>query len=187
MGFASQSFPSVLVPPAFAGGDNSGNVDNNASALPSDRDANGTYGYQKYTPDPKTEESEVGLLARVIYAEAGSEPGGPEAVGWVVRNRVDADPGSGFKHDVTYRDAILRRGQFASVGGDRWNKFTDPKSLAPGDLAMYKKAWTAARQVYSGQIPDPTNGATFFRTYKGERAPEGFRVKGGNIFWWCKP
>jgi spore germination cell wall hydrolase CwlJ-like protein len=183
MCFGSQSFPSILVPPAFAGDNYSGDADKNAGSSPGNRDMDRSYGYRNYAPDPKTEPYEVGILARIIFAEAGSGAGGPEAVGWAVRNRVDADVGAGFDDDATYQDAILRRGQFAAVGGDRWRKFADPGSLDPGELAMYNKALTAARQVYSGQIPDPTGGATFFRSHgKGERVPDGFQELGGNIF-----
>ncbi len=183
----SQLFQPIAVPPAFASENNSGDAGKNVGSLLGNSANDGDYGYRTYTPDPKTEPYEVGILARTIFAEAGSGPGGQEAVGWAVRNRVDADAGKGFDNDVTYQDAILRKGQFAAVGGNRWKLFADPASMSPGDFAMYKKALSVAKEVYYGLTPDPTGGATFFRAKrKGENMGDGFLERGGNVFWPCK-
>ncbi|MGC8493867.1 MAG: hypothetical protein ACP5SH_19255 [Syntrophobacteraceae bacterium] len=93
MGAPSISVPSVAVPAAFAGGIYPGNAGNNAGSLLGNGTGSGSYGYRNYTPDPKTEPHEVDMLARIIFAEAGLGSGGQGAVGWTVRNRVDADAG----------------------------------------------------------------------------------------------
>ncbi|MFZ0929598.1 MAG: toxin TcdB middle/N-terminal domain-containing protein [Syntrophobacteraceae bacterium] len=141
--------------------------------------------YQTYNPDPQTEPWEISFLQRIIFAEAGPDDGddGLAAVAYVVRNRVDAPLGEGWDYDDTYQDAILRSQQFTAVGGRMWNLFANPDSMSPGDYAFYQQALSVGREVYYGQIPDPTGGATSFRTYNGGSIPSGKQVFGGNIFW----
>ncbi len=90
MGGSGQSFLSVAVPFVFA-------CDNNAGKKVGSLLGNGaisvSYCYRNYTPDPKTEPYEAGILARITFAEAGPGSGGQVAVGWTVCNRVDVDSG----------------------------------------------------------------------------------------------
>jgi N-acetylmuramoyl-L-alanine amidase len=89
-------------------------------------------------------DQDLELLARLIQAEAGSEPlEGMLAVGAVVVNRV-LDP----CFPDTIQGVIYQPRQFTPVGNHRFN--------AP----ISERAWEAARAALHGQ--DPVEGALFF-------------------------
>ena len=91
-------------------------------------------------------ESELKLLAKLIYYEAGGECyEGQVAVGAVVLNRVRQ---SGFPN--TIYDVIYQQNQFSPVKSSRWN------NPVPEGTTVYE----AAREALSGV--DPTNGALYF-------------------------
>jgi hypothetical protein len=113
-------------------------------------------------------EENVGLLARLIFAEAGDHwnvPGAMEGVGWTARNRVGAP---GFRK--TLPDVILKPGGFDGPKNSQWQKAGDPSKLTGKDAVAYQRALEVARGVLSGDIPDPTGGATFFYSRKPNQA-----------------
>jgi len=85
-----------------------------------------------------------------------------EGVAWVVRNRVESP-----LFPNTYEGVIFQRTpskQFVSVGGNLWETAKNPALLRGPDAAAYARALTVAEGVYSGAIPDPTNGALYFHS-----------------------
>jgi len=93
-------------------------------------------------PDPT--DSDLELLARVIYGESRGEPyEGQVAVGAVVLNRVESPD---FPN--TIREVIYQKGQFSCVSDGQIN-------LIPGETA-----YRAAREALSGN--DPSLGALYF-------------------------
>lgn len=128
-------------------------------------------------PDP----DDVDLLARVIFAEGANHanvPGAMEGIGWVARNRMGAP---GFPD--TLRGVINKtdaRGipEFAAVGNaiwpgnDLWKEAADPSTLEGSNIDAYKRAHDVAQGILSGQIADPTGGATYY--YTGDKPPPVF-------------
>lgn len=93
-------------------------------------------------PGPVSE-SDLNLLARLITAEAGSEPyEGQVAVGAVVLNRIRSG-----RFPTTVREVIYQPGQFSSL----------PKldRIEPSEVSL-----SAAREALRGV--DPSRGAIFF-------------------------
>ncbi|MEG0221651.1 MAG: cell wall hydrolase [Clostridia bacterium] len=89
-------------------------------------------------------ESDVEILARVIYAEARGEPyQGKVAVGAVIVNRVKS---SRFPNSIA--DVVYAPGQFCTVRDGQIN------------LRPSQEAFNAARDAISGI--DPSNGALYF-------------------------
>jgi N-acetylmuramoyl-L-alanine amidase len=95
-------------------------------------------------------------IIRVIMGEAGGEPvQGMQAVAWVIRNRYDrkGGPGKAFARDLLTPD------QFNSL---------DEKSPAnliaklPATHPLYQRVGAIVDNVFDGNIPDPTKGATHF-------------------------
>lgn len=127
-------------------------------------------------PDP----DDVNLLGRMMFAEGADHynvPGAMEGIGWVARNRVGA---SGFPD--TLRGVINQtdsRGipQFAAVGNAihqgnaLWTQAANPSALTAPNSDAYKRAQDVARGVLSGQIPDPTGGATYYYTSSDGQPP----------------
>ncbi|MFW5787554.1 MAG: cell wall hydrolase [Bacillota bacterium] len=98
-------------------------------------------------------DSELELLARVIYGEARGEPQlGQIAVGAVIINRVL----SPYFPD-SLKEVIHQSGQFSAVSDGQID-------LTPG-----KEAYTAAEKALDGQ--DPTQGALYY--YNPETATNG--------------
>lgn len=101
--------------------------------------------------------SERELLARLLQAEAGSEGTlGRLAVGSVIRNRAQS---GNFGEGI--RGVLLQPGQFSPLnsvtgyaGGEQGRDFS---SIEPTDVD-----YQVADAVLSGQIEDPTGGATHF-------------------------
>lgn len=96
-------------------------------------------------------DSDLELLARVIYAESRGEPyEGQVAVGAVILNRVKS---SQFPN--TIRGVIYAPGQFTSVTNGQVN-------IKPNETA-----YRAARDALAGK--DPSNGALYFYNPKTAR------------------
>jgi spore germination cell wall hydrolase CwlJ-like protein len=108
------------------------------------------------------------LLGRVTYAEAAGQyniPYAMEGVASTVSNRVNSN--KSYFGGNTYEEVIYS-GQYASVGCEtcyRWNEFVNPSALKGSASAGYSRSLEVAEGVYSGTIPDPTNGATYFHSY----------------------
>lgn len=108
---------------------------------------------------------DVDVLARTLWGEARGEcAAGMVAVGWTIRNRVEADLGNDGKPDwwgEGYVGVCQRPYQFSC-----WNK-NDPnyaylsgaKQIPAGE---YLRAREAALSVITGSQPDPTSGATHY-------------------------
>ena len=107
-------------------------------------------------------------------------PGVYDAIAHAVLNRVGQP---GFRKNL--RDVIFMPKQFASVGGELWNKAADPSTLEPENARAYARALSTANAVLSGlgaNLPDPTHGATYFYSGKPAQPPSGFfsdRIKSG--------
>jgi spore germination cell wall hydrolase CwlJ-like protein len=124
-------------------------------------------------------EEDVRLLARLIFAEAADHwdvPGAMEGVGWIARNRIGAP---GFRK--TLPDVILKPGGFDGPKNPQWEKAGDPSKLTAKEARAYQRALEVARGVLSGDIPDPTGGATFFYSRKpNEPVPPWFEPRIAN-------
>ncbi|MBI4999753.1 cell wall hydrolase [Candidatus Gottesmanbacteria bacterium] len=107
------------------------------------------------------DDTEVMLLARTIYGEAGGEPKEAKiGVGWAIRNRVEDLANRWGK---TYHEVILAEGQYDSL----WNRWTydkvrNPPINDPKEKNAWKESYDAAQKVIDGKIDDPTNGANHF-------------------------
>jgi hypothetical protein len=109
----------------------------------------------KNTRPGTVNESDQFLLAKLITAEAGSEPfEGQVAVGAVVINRMNSS-----QFPVTVKGVIFQPGQFSCV----------PKlaEIEPSETSI-----TAAREALQGK--DPTGGALYFYN-PATCSPEGLR------------
>jgi spore germination cell wall hydrolase CwlJ-like protein len=121
-------------------------------------------------------DDDVRLLGRLIFAEAGiahNVPGAMNGVGWVVRNRM----GVGLSAK-TLPQVIFRPHAFA-VGSREWNKIDNPETLTAGERTVYEKALKAARGVLTGEVADPTAGATYFYSSETGEPPNWFKGKAG--------
>jgi len=106
------------------------------------------------------------LLARVIYGECR---GGDDAsaIAWVVRNRVDEDLNDDGLDDwwgEGYDGVLLKKYQFSCLNYFSKNKnilvnFRRLMDVQEGD-PRYDRCLKIARGVMSGELPDPTGGAT---------------------------
>lgn len=96
-------------------------------------------------------DSDLELMARVIYAEARGEPyEGQVAVGAVILNRVKSD-----RFPNTIREVIYAPNQFTSVTNGQVNNKPD------------ESAYRAARDAMAGK--DPSRGAFYFYNPKTAR------------------
>lgn len=120
-------------------------------------------------PDP----DDVNALARMIFAEGGSlyrVPGAMEGIGWVARNRMDAPGFPDTLQGVLTQPGRNNQPQFQAIGNavwrgsKQWQMAKDPSQLHGPDVAAYQRARDVAQGILSGQIPDPTGGATFYLT-----------------------
>lgn len=110
-------------------------------------------------------EQDIDVLARTIWGEARGEGfAGQVAVGWAIRNRVEADLGNDGKPDwwgEGYVGVCKAPWQFSC-----WNK-NDPNSAylrgeKPIPAAQYMQCREAAVLVIEAKQPDPTGGATHY-------------------------
>jgi hypothetical protein len=96
------------------------------------------------------------LAIRTVYGEAANEPDqGQAAVAAVIKNRVDAGRYGGNSVPAV----VLAKNQFEPWGN------TDARARMMGlkpDDPRYQKIGSIVDQVFSGQMEDPTAGATHF-------------------------
>jgi hypothetical protein len=148
------------------------------------------YGYQ-----PTKEE--VNVMARALYSEFGREGNWEDMIagGWSMMNRVRPSGrwpryrthdtiGSTLREVLEKRSrsgamqySFMPRGGIAAPGGsDQWQESARPETLT----GMNRKAWelavSAANSLLSGEVPDPSGGATYFhhRTAGEPRTIGGF-------------
>jgi hypothetical protein len=108
--------------------------------------------------------TEQDVLARTIYGEARGESfEGQVAVGWVIRNRVEADLLGDGKPDwwgEGYLGVCLRPYQFSC-----WLK-NDPTyakvATATLEDPVFSRAYGIGCLVRADDLPDPTGGATHY-------------------------
>lgn len=119
-------------------------------------------------------EQDIDVLARTIWGEARGEGfAGQVAVGWTIRNRVEADLGNDGKPDwwgEGYVGVCKAPWQFSC-----WNK-NDPNSAylrgeKPIPAAQYMQCREAAIAVIEARQPDPTAGATHYYATTMPKAP----------------
>jgi spore germination cell wall hydrolase CwlJ-like protein len=97
---------------------------------------------------------ELECLAKNIYFEGRDQPWvGQVAVAQVTLNRVDS---ATFPNNIC--DVVKQEKR--NICQFSW--YCDGKSDQPKDLTGYKKAVDVAVQVYSGTIPDVTEGALWY-------------------------
>lgn len=101
--------------------------------------------------------ADLDALARTAYGEARGEPlGGIVAVCWVAVNRLRAE--SWFGRSI--QEVCMKKYQFSC-----WNEGDPnlPLLLAvTGDDAAFRRCLGAAALVLSGDLPDPSGGATHY-------------------------
>lgn len=108
--------------------------------------ASGGVQLQNYTPD------DVDALTRMLVGEAiGEGEEGMAAAAHVARTRAE----KGWQGAASLRDVVYAPRQFEAMTRD------DVRNLSPQD-PRYQQARQIAEGVLSGQIPDPTGGATNF-------------------------
>jgi spore germination cell wall hydrolase CwlJ-like protein len=110
-----------------------------------------------FKPIVTLEPGDIRALAEVIYGEGRGESWcGQVAIGWVVVNRIKANPKT---WGATVDQVVTKPNQFSSFGK------TDPnlKRMKRADESEHAffMANAAALSVLSG-APDPTGGATYF-------------------------
>ncbi|WP_051882395.1 cell wall hydrolase [Parvularcula oceani] len=103
---------------------------------------------------PALPREEIACLARAAYHEArGEGKDGMAAVVHVVLNRADS---------LAYPDtpcAVVEQGNGRSC---QFSWFCDGKSDEPRNLIAYERALRVARAAATGELADPTDGATMF-------------------------
>lgn len=133
-------------------------------------------------PDPKPDPAFVPRLrpaslddmlifARTIWGEARSEPLTAQvAVGWVIRNRVQAASDyqrqHGRRHPL-FGDGSLSAACLAPWQFSCWNRNDPnrPKLLATGfHDPSFTRSFAVACLVWSGERADPTDGSTHYHT-----------------------
>jgi cell wall hydrolase len=110
------------------------------------------------------------LVVRTLLAEADQTPEGYQAVAHVIKNRVDS---GAWGSNTRLGPVINARKQFSV-----WNP-DNPKMQAlaarvraiPTTDPNYQRAANVASQVFAGQLPDNTNGATHY--YAPKAMPNG--------------
>lgn len=104
-----------------------------------------------FTPSPSMSTSaDLDCLAKNVYFEARGEPRiDQEAVAHVVVNRVQSGR---FRSSVC--GVVHQSGQFS------WT--FDRNSDVPRERAAWNRSLQVAQGVLSGEIDDPTDGATYF-------------------------
>ena len=112
---------------------------------------------------------DVNLLAKTLWGEArGCSKDEKVAVGWVVLNRVN-DKKQRFGKGI--EGVILKPWQFSCFNKNDLNR---PKLENPEkhDEKSWKECLEVAKSLLSGELKDPTNGATHYiaKTMKNKPA-----------------
>lgn len=141
---------------------------------------------------PTITKNDIDILARTLWGEARGEGlHGMIAVGWAIRNRVEADLNNDGKPDwwgEGYTGVCRAPYQFSC-----WNKNDPNYAYLIGQKIIqtseFSAAIQAAQSVISGRIPDPTGGATHYYA-ASMKTPPNWAVKGkrtqqigGHIFY----
>jgi len=135
---------------------------------------------------------DVSVMAQTMWGEArGHGPEGMAAIGFVIKNRADADKGLTFGHGI--RGVAKQRKQFScwNEGDPNKSRMLDMQSIdraiqyhkSPDSVKSYeewftefknskefkeyqpwRQAFILARKILSGQLQDPTHGAFFYHT-----------------------
>lgn len=117
---------------------------------------------------------QFGLLPLVIWREAQNQPlEAMIAVGWAIRNRTLNPRWWGFD----YPSCILKKWQFSSFNWDDPNSQKFPKGTEPS----WENALVAASDVFTGQNPDPTEGATSYFDKSLDDRPPQWATDGGFV------
>jgi RHS repeat-associated protein len=134
---------------------------------------------QAAASEAATQQKQVELLARLLYAEAGGEgTEGMQAVAAVVMNRV-ASP----NFPDTVEKVILQKGQFEAVKSRLWKDFDKPTTAQ--ERAVVEEARRIACQAVEGRIAETpggfrVGGATYFAAFQKQNdygLPRGFFQK----------
>lgn len=118
------------------------------------------------------------LMIRTVAGEAANQPDvGQVAVGHVILNRLVSGQYGG-----TIRDVVHAPNQF-----EPWQRNPQGLLSMATDAPQYVKAQRAVDAVLSGEVPDPTEGATHFYAPKaqaalGRQPPKWGREGGREIF-----
>lgn len=122
-----------------------------------------------FTPRPGDEE----LLARMIFSEGADHYAKYSevfpALGWSAFNRVDERGFNGGRQDL--QDTLTEPDAFQAVGHknpdgrpSQWDLSGQPDKLTGPNKTAFEAAQSAARDILSGAIADPTGGAQFFHS-----------------------
>lgn len=143
----------------------------------------------KWTGDFADDPEEI-LLARLILGEAEDQTEDAKiGVGFTILNRLKKK-NSNWGYSI--REIILKDNQYDGM----WNEHTYQKVRNPlGDLSdKRKKEWQEsyeiATDILAGKIPDPTNGATNFHSFKDPKdfpnwaTEETYKTKLGDIYFY---
>lgn len=98
--------------------------------------------------------TDLDLATRTVLAEAGNQgPAGQAAVAAVIRNRQLTG-----RWGDTASQVVRAQNQF-----EPWNPGSgnNPRRFDPAS-PEYQRAATIVQGIYSGELPDPTGGATHF-------------------------
>ena len=142
-----------------------------AGVVPSDDN----YDPQADLPSPRANDAGVNTsgadddhAARTILTEAGNQGDiGMAAVGHVIKNRADSG-----KYGDTVADVVTAPKQFSPWNEENKGTAVDPRRISP-DSPSYQKAMDVWNRVKSGDIEDPTKGATHFANVKTVLAQRG--------------
>ncbi|MBN8542718.1 MAG: cell wall hydrolase [Alphaproteobacteria bacterium] len=116
----------------------------------------------------------------MMLAEAGGESDqGLAGAAWVIRNRTNFET----EWPRTIEDVVTRR---LSNGVYEYSPMADGafariRASSPDGSAAYERAERIAEQIYNGQLPDPTHGATFFEASSLPDSWMGSEVRRGNL------
>jgi len=119
----------------------------------------------------KSSDKEIECLAHNIYHESRGEPyKGRLSVALVVMNRIKSN-----KYPDNACDVIKQKGQFSWVG----------KKSKPKDTIAFLDSKKIAEYVYNNHenINDPTNGALYFNSGKGNYSIKRTAVIGKHKFY----
>lgn len=112
------------------------------------------------TKNPRTvqiSDEDIDALTRIIDAEARSQgPAGRLGVLTTILNRAAVGRDRGF--EPTVQGVIMQRNQFEPLNGKKsWRDLRDPGTERRAETRGFLEALT------SGELTDPTRGATFFQ------------------------
>ncbi|WP_295487982.1 cell wall hydrolase [uncultured Pseudomonas sp.] len=107
---------------------------------------------------------DIDVVARTLFGEArGESLKGQQAVCWTIRNRVEARTAAGKSlwWGDSYPGVCRKKYQFSCwLPSDPNYPFLIGQRAIPA--ATYKSLCEVARQVISGEVKDPTGGATHY-------------------------